>query len=541
MKHRLSVLIIATFSGVVGAVAGPYTHFAYLNGYQETPPVLGTSAVGYARCELIGDDLYYSIWYSALTSNVSNGHVHSAAVGVAGGVVHPLQNLTNTGANGVWNNLTVAQLAALDAHGLYINIHTANYPGGEIRGQLLTRGSCIANLDPMQEVQNPAVVSNGRGFGWFRLNAAQTNLEYAIAWAGLNAPGTVSAAHFHRNIAGQNGGVVVGLSNLTNISAGGNWALSAQNVIQLEAESLYVNVHSPAPNYPSGEIRGQIVKICIPEDANFNALTDAGLSQCIALCPNQSSKIRVTNIPVGRFPVVTKRLGCSAPCDTDCEPSSYIQEFFGGNWQYTNGIFWLEIRGDGCICVTLDGILPVELTSFDAISGDGAVNVLWRTASERNLDRFEIERNGLLVTSLPAQNSASGADYVWLDEDVANGTLYSYNLIAVNLDGTREALGTRSVTPQESASLASEYALHQNYPNPFNPTTNISFDLVEAGNVNISVFNVMGQKVAELVNGQMNAGRHHVSFDAAGLSSGLYLYKMEVNGFTAQNKMLLLK
>lgn len=541
MLRKLSLFAIALMATALVALAGPYTHFAYLNGYQETPPVLVTSATGMARCELVGDDLYYTVWYSGLTSNVSNGHFHAANVGVAGGVVHGLQNLTNTGASGVWNDLTPAQIASLNAHGLYINIHTVNHGGGEIRGQVLTRGTCIASLDPMQEVQNPAVVSNGRGFGWFRLNAAETNLEYAIAWAGLNAPGTVSAAHFHKNVVGQNAGVLQGLSNITNISAGGNWALSAQNVIQLEAESLYVNVHTPAPNYPSGEIRGQVICVCVPEDAFYDANAPTGSSQCITLCPELSSKIRIINIPVGQYPVVTKRLGCTDPCNFDCEPATYIQEFFGGNWQYTNGVFWLEIRGDGCICVTFDDILPVELSAFDAIAGNGEVTVNWRTSSETELDRFEVLRDGSMAFSVSAENSASGASYSWTDSDVDNGTTYFYTLVAVNLDGSREELMTESATPQLESSVVSEFALHQNYPNPFNPETSIAFSLPVATEVELRVFNSLGQEVAVLAQGNFNAGTHTVRFDGSTLTSGLYFYSLKAGEFSAQSKMLLLK
>jgi len=89
--------------------------------------------------------------------------------------------------------------------------------------------------------------------------------------------------------------------------------------------------------------------------------------------------------------------------------------------------------------------------------------------------------------------------------------------------------------------VITEYALHQNYPNPFNPETQITFDLLEAGTVHLTVYNLMGQEVTSLVNGGMTAGRHSVRFDATNLPSGLYLYRMDVNGFTGQHKMLLLK
>ena len=83
--------------------------------------------------------------------------------------------------------------------------------------------------------------------------------------------------------------------------------------------------------------------------------------------------------------------------------------------------------------------------------------------------------------------------------------------------------------------------MHQNYPNPFNPTTTIMFDLVEAGNVEITVFDVMGKEVARLVNGQMGQGRHTISFDAQNLPAGMYLYRMTAGSFSATHKMLLIK
>jgi hypothetical protein len=86
-----------------------------------------------------------------------------------------------------------------------------------------------------------------------------------------------------------------------------------------------------------------------------------------------------------------------------------------------------------------------------------------------------------------------------------------------------------------------EYALMQNYPNPFNPTTRIEYTVREAGSVELKVYTIDGREVATLVNGVETAGSHVVEFDASGLASGMYLYKMSVNGFTATQKMVLMK
>ncbi len=236
-----------------------------------------------------------------------------------------------------------------------------------------------------------------------------------------------------------------------------------------------------------------------------------------------------------------------APFTGSWIPDAALSAFDGenavGNWTLT---FHDQVGGDfgyligACLKFEYDVILPVAFGSFDAVAGNERVTLNWNTSSENNVDHFELSRDGSVIANVDAQNSATGATYTYTDVELTNGTTYNYSLVSVDVNGARQALATLSATPSGSA-VITEYALHQNYPNPFNPTTNIAFDMVETGRVSISVFNIMGQKVAEIVNGNMEAGRHVVTFDATSLSSGLYLYKMEVNGFTAQSKMILMK
>jgi hypothetical protein len=89
--------------------------------------------------------------------------------------------------------------------------------------------------------------------------------------------------------------------------------------------------------------------------------------------------------------------------------------------------------------------------------------------------------------------------------------------------------------------LPGEYKLHQNFPNPFNPTTNIRFNLPEASDVTLEVFNVLGQRVAVLANQQLQSGTHTAQFDASALSSGVYLYRLSTNRFVETRKMMLVK
>ncbi len=89
--------------------------------------------------------------------------------------------------------------------------------------------------------------------------------------------------------------------------------------------------------------------------------------------------------------------------------------------------------------------------------------------------------------------------------------------------------------------LPQEFTLLQNYPNPFKPSTTISFTIPKAANVQLKVFNVLGQEVATLVSGTLTAGTHSVTFDASRLGSGVYIYRFTGGTFSETRKMVLVK
>jgi hypothetical protein len=101
----------------------------------------------------------------------------------------------------------------------------------------------------------------------------------------------------------------------------------------------------------------------------------------------------------------------------------------------------------------------------------------------------------------------------------------------------RTPSGVRSAGPVQGR----EFALEQNYPNPFNPLTTIRFEIPSYSHVRLTVYNALGEKVAELANGPMNAGTHSVTFDASLISSGMYICSLQAGRYAAATKLLLVK
>ncbi len=102
-------------------------------------------------------------------------------------------------------------------------------------------------------------------------------------------------------------------------------------------------------------------------------------------------------------------------------------------------------------------------------------------------------------------------------------------------------LSTATSIADNTSDVPKGYSLNQNYPNPFNPTTQISFELPATSQVTLNVYNTVGQKVAVLANGMFSSGQHSIQIDASNLSSGIYMYRLEADNFSAVRKMTLIK
>lgn len=200
-----------------------------------------------------------------------------------------------------------------------------------------------------------------------------------------------------------------------------------------------------------------------------------------------------------------------------------------------------------------DQPLPVELSSFSVNSVEGTkAQLQWETATEVNNYGFEIERT-IVVEEKDAENewemvafveghgnSNSPKIYSFTDKNLVGGSKFMYRLKQIDIDGTFEYTDAVEVEV-----LPTKYELFQNYPNPFNPSTNIKFSLPEDTKLAINIYNLLGERVATVLNEELKAGFHEIEFNgnSAGysLASGVYIYSIESNNFSQVKKMILMK
>ena len=153
------------------------------------------------------------------------------------------------------------------------------------------------------------------------------------------------------------------------------------------------------------------------------------------------------------------------------------------------------------------------------------------------------DENGNVVimdSSVTLTQAQAAYDYFMVDNDRSLG-VHNPQFVFGILKASIEALGGTVDVDYAHNNMPQEFILSQNYPNPFNPSTTIQYQLPQGLNVKIVVYDVLGNQIKVLVDAFQNAGTHTTNFNAAGLASGIYFYRMEAGNFVKVNKMLLLK
>jgi hypothetical protein len=170
------------------------------------------------------------------------------------------------------------------------------------------------------------------------------------------------------------------------------------------------------------------------------------------------------------------------------------------SWRQTN-------NAEASNFIYADWPIPIDLSYTDA------------SLLTAGLGGFPLGDLGWFPTQLATWNAQAAKE---------NSTIQS------KLDGSTGVAATQQELPQG-------FQLQQNYPNPFNPSTDISYSIAKAGNVSLKVYNMLGQHVATLVDGYQAANTYNVNFNASGLSSGIYFYKLSTGNNEIMKKMVLMK
>lgn len=227
----------------------------------------------------------------------------------------------------------------------------------------------------------------------------------------------------------------------------------------------------------------------------------------------------------------------------------------------TDNVIYMWDAGTECVINAIDcpsGYIGIGILA-DPAAGKNSTALLSPYTATWNLwekDAYDILTegiNGALTTGVPvAANdyrmmlTAQPFDLnIGASAKVVFGVVIagSYGEMVATMNSLDSAYEQRVVSTEPLAELGipTEFNLRQNYPNPFNPVTTIRFDLPASADVDLSVFDMLGRRVSTVANGVYPAGSYSASFDASGLSSGTYIYRLQTPGKTITGKMLLLK
>lgn len=260
-----------------------------LSGSQEVPDT-GSSAQGTAAVTAVRSTRSVLVHANVMgIDDATASHVHEAYAGVSGPIILPLthdsSDPTHWSAGGA--TLTEEQFAALEKGRLYVNVHTAAHPGGEVRAQIAPANVDVVFTTLSGDDEVPAVSTSATG-------AAATTVDFAAGVVTIHVHTTgvddATGAHIHHAAAGANGPIIVPLTQ--DSSDASHWSAVEQTISESDLEDFeetnwYVNVHTPA--HPSGEIRGQIGAEPAPTPDSTAPVVTLG-----ALAPTISGTVALT-------------------------------------------------------------------------------------------------------------------------------------------------------------------------------------------------------------------------------------------------------
>ncbi len=521
--------------------------------------------------------LTYLITYQNLQGNFTAAHFHAAN----GTVVETIPFGVSNTASGVWSNISDSLIGQLfTGHGIYINIHSSAFPGGEIRGYTNPhQGGFVIVLNG----GNAGTNSTGLGTGWVVFDSDSQDssfnkISYNFTYAGLQ--GSFTGAHFHSFLSTN---VLEGITFTDSSSSGSITAMPDSIWALFIRGSVYANIHSTA--HPAGEISGTLLPV---GQLGFRAALDgsqAGTSSTATGTAWAALDLSTLNV---HYSVTYAGLEGTFTAAHFHRASGIVQGItFTGNTaenDWTNlsdqdltdlvlGRLYInihssthlggEIRGsvishDGVMVTTLDGSQANTSSTATGTAWAAFGDSLYYHATIAGLNgsytaaHFHMSPKGSIL--FPVSFTDSTASGYWNTPDSVAALLIE-NRVYLNVHSTLNPSGeirgtmhlgygqiTTSVKKIPVAAIPGSYSLAQNYPNPFNPSTTIKFQLPKSAHVTLKIYNLLGEEVTSLVDEVKPAGLYNVEFNASHLASGLYFYRLaSSDGFVAVRKMLVLK
>ena len=284
--------------------------------------------------------------------------------------------------------------------------------------------------------------------------------------------------------------------------------------------------YTTGPILGTGTLTGQITTIPATDVSSATLRLGA-----LAFSPLADGTFSITNVPAGQF-----RLGFE----------------FDGYEDLLSEQFTIPVDGQANVEITSYRLDPPQSLEGEYVSAQNTVNLHWTAPTWTDADREGGTRRldalsnytvliggrppitGIADTFATYSPPNIGVYRFWVVANYDGGVSDSSNLVQFIVSEIVSADDRDALVPDK-------FYVSQNYPNPFNPNTTISFGLPVESNVKLDVFDVTGRRVQTLVNSRLAAGHHHVNFDAAGLGSGVYFYRVDTGQEQLIRKMMLLR
>jgi Secretion system C-terminal sorting domain len=181
--------------------------------------------------------------------------------------------------------------------------------------------------------------------------------------------------------------------------------------------------------------------------------------------------------------------------------------------------------------VTFEGVSSSKLSGVIAKAENGVITIGWVNMDTKSTGAV-LNENDVLLSLKFVATVAKGSVALTMGDGSEFADANANTISMAKLASNNVEIGA----------VPSVFELAQNYPNPFNPTTEIRYNIAAAGKVSLTIYNMMGQEVNRLVNGQQEAGFYTVQWNASGMPSGAYVYRLQVDDkFTASKRLTLLK